>query len=369
VDQETPTSPKYQQILRSLKDAISAGRYRPGDRLPSEAELVRLHGASRITVNRALRELQVAGVIERRVGSGSYVRLDSMRNRTFGLLIPELGRTEIFEPICRGIAEAEQPEQHSLLWGRSIANSAAREAEALDVCRQMVAQKVSGVFLAPLELTPGKDTTNRSMAALLDKAGIPVVLLDRDLEAYPGRSRYDLVGIDNRRAGYAITAHLLKRGCQRLVFVGRPHSAPTVDARIAGFREALLDAGMDPRPAVIWRIDPAEAGDVKRLIDKVRPDGVVCANDFTAAHLMKSLGELGVNVPADVRLVGIDDVKYASLLPVPLTTIHQPCVDIGAAAIQAMNHRLRNPACPARDILLDFTLVVRQTCGAPLPSA
>ena len=177
------------------------------------------------------------------------------------------------------------------------------------------------------------------LAALLDKAGIPVVLLDRDLEAYPGRSRYDLVGIDNRRAGYAITAHLLKRGCQRLVFVGRPHSAPTVDARIAGFREALLDAGMDPRPAVIWRIDPAEAGDVKKLIDKVRPDGVVCANDFTAAHLMKSLGELGVNVPADVRLVGIDDVKYASLLPVPLTTIHQPCVDIGAAADQP--HRIK----------------------------
>jgi DNA-binding LacI/PurR family transcriptional regulator len=148
-----------------------------------------------------------------------------MRSRTFGLLIPELGRTEIFEPICRGIAEAEQAEQHSLLWGKSITNAAEREAEALEVCRQMVAQRVSGVFLAPLELTPGKDTTNRAMAALLDEAGIPVVLLDRDLEAYPGRSRYDLVGIDNRRAGYAITAHLLKRGCQRLAFVGRPHSA------------------------------------------------------------------------------------------------------------------------------------------------
>ncbi len=365
MDHKLAVSPKYQQILRSLKEAIATGRYRPGDRLPSEAELVKMHGASRITVNRALRELQVAGVIERRVGSGSYVRRDSMRSRTFGLLIPELGRTEIFEPICRGIAEAEQAEQHSLLWGKSITNAAEREAEALEVCRQMVAQRVSGVFLAPLELTPGKDTTNRAMAALLDEAGIPVVLLDRDLEAYPGRSRYDLVGIDNRRAGYAITAHLLKRGCQRLAFVGRPHSAPTVDARIAGFREALLDAGMDPRPTVIWRIAPAATGDVKRLVDKVRPDGIVCANDFTAAHLMKSLGELGVNVPADVKLVGIDDVKYASLLPVPLTTIHQPCVDIGAAAILTMNHRLKNPSCPARDVLLDFTLVVRQSCGTP----
>jgi DNA-binding LacI/PurR family transcriptional regulator len=364
VDPKSLTKPKYQQIFRSLTDEIASGRFRPGDRLPSEAELVKLHGASRITVNRALRELQVAGLIERRVGSGSYVRLDSMRSRTFGLLIPELGKTEIFEPICRGIAETELTEQHSLLWGKSITNSATREAEALELCRQMVAQKVSGVFLAPLELTPGKDATNRSIAELLDKAGIPVVLLDRDLEAYPGRSRYDLVGIDNRRAGYAITAHLLKRGCQRLVFLGRPHSAPTVDARIAGFREALLDAARDPSPALIWRIEPSDTAEVKKLIDKWRPDGVVCANDFTAAHLMKSLAELGVGVPSDLRLVGIDDVKYASLLPVPLTTIHQPCVDIGAAAIQAMIHRLKNPACPARDILLSFKLVVRQSCGA-----
>jgi GntR family transcriptional regulator of arabinose operon len=366
VEQKSQSEPKYRQILRSLSDGIASGRYRPGDRLPSEAELVGLHRASRITVNRALRELQVAGLIERRVGSGSYVRADSMQNRTFGLLIPELGTTEIFEPICRGIAEAEHAEQHSLLWSNSIANSAARGEEALEVCRQMVAQKISGVFLAPLELTPGKDATNRSIAALLDKAGISVVLLDRDLEAYPRRSRYDLVGIDNRRAGYAITAQLLKRGCGRTVFVGRPHSAPTVDARIAGFREALLDAGKEPRSGVIWRIEPSDTAEVRKLIDKCRPDGVVCANDFTAAHLMKSLAELGIGVPSDVRLVGIDDVKYASLLPVPLTTIHQPCVDIGAAAMEAMNHRLKYPSYPARDILLDFKLVVRQSCGASM---
>jgi DNA-binding LacI/PurR family transcriptional regulator len=63
-------------------------------------------------------------------------------------------------------------------------------------------------------------------------------------------------------------------------------------------------------------------------------------------------------------MAGIDDVKYASLLSVPLTTIHQPCSSIGAVAISAMLERLREPRLPARDILLNFALVVRNSCGA-----
>jgi DNA-binding LacI/PurR family transcriptional regulator len=63
-------------------------------------------------------------------------------------------------------------------------------------------------------------------------------------------------------------------------------------------------------------------------------------------------------------MIGIDDVKYASLLPVPLTTIHQPCSSLGAVAISAMLDRLREPRLPARDILLNFDLVVRKSCGA-----
>ena len=78
---------------------------------------------------------------------------------------------------------------------------------------------------------------------------------------------------------------------------------------------------------------------------------------------MKTLNELNVSVPDQVKLGGIDDVKYASLLPVPLTTIHQPCADIGLTAIQAMVQRVQNPGLPARDILLNFRLVVRQSCG------
>jgi len=315
-------------------------------------------------VNRALRELQLAGLIERRVGSGSYVRADAAaRSHAFGLLIPELGRTEIFEPICRGMAEAQHGSQHVLLWGSSFGDEANMEQQASQACRQLVAKKVSGVFFAPLELTPQKDAINRAIAQALDQAGIPVILLDRDLVSYPERSRYDLVGIDNRRAGYAITRHLIRRGCKHPVFVGRRGSAPTVDARAAGYREAVAAANPEIE-AQVCRIEPEDRAQVKDILVRLRPDGFVCANDFTAARLLRTLTELRVSVPDKVRMVGIDDVKYASLLSVPLTTIHQPCSSIGSAAIGAMLDRLRDPRLPARDIVLNFDLVVRSSCGA-----
>lgn len=353
--------PKHEQIRQTLTAAISGGQYEPGQRLPSESQLVKRFGASRPTVNRALRELQLSGIIERRAGSGSYVRTDAATHGyTFGLLIPELGRTEIFEPICRGMAEAQHSSRHVLLWGSSLGDAANVEEQASQACQQLVAKNVSGIFFAPLELTREKDAINRRIADVFAQAGIPMVLLDRDLVAYPDRSQYDLVGIDNRRAGYVITEHLLLRGCRRVAFLGRPRSAPTVDARINGYKEAMSHANLE---AFVCRSEPDDVGEVRRILDRVRPDGFVCANDFTAAQLLKTLDALGVAVPAQVRLVGVDDVKYASLLSVPLTTIHQPCTDIGTMAIGAMLERLRNPVMPARDILLNFHVVVRESCG------
>ncbi len=355
--------PKHEMVRRTLADAIASGQYEPGQRLPSESELVKTFKASRPTVNRALRELQLTGLIERRAGSGSYVRADSTtRGYTFGLLIPELGRTEIFEPICRGMAEAKHGSHHVLLWGSSLGDQANLEHQASQACRLLVAKKVSGVFFAPLELTPQKDTINRRIADVFDNAGIPVVLLDRDLVPYPERSRYDLVGIDNRRAGYTITSHLLRCGCSRVTFLGRPGSAPTVDARIAGYREALAHAGnVEPH---VCRIEPDDADQIKKILDSWRPEGFVCGNDYTAAKLLKTLNDLGKSVPEEIRLAGIDDVKYANLLSVPLTTIHQPCADMGAIAVSTMLDRLLHPKFPARDILLNFHLVIRESCGA-----
>jgi GntR family transcriptional regulator, arabinose operon transcriptional repressor len=124
-----------------------------------------------------------------------------------------------------------------------------------------------------------------------------------------------------------------------------------------------LQAGLDPTVSQVWREDPADRDRIASLIASVRPDAFVCASDRTAAILMHTLLAHGVRIPDDLRMVGIDDVSYAELLPVPLTTLRQPCREIGAAAVAALRERVARPDLPPRDILLHGTLVVRESCG------
>src|SRR5579875_2896425 len=210
---------KYRQILEKIQEDISSGRYKPGQRLPSEAELVRRYGASRMTVFRAMHELQTMGLVVRRVGSGTYVAQTSAgKSLFFGLLIPELGQTEIFEVICKGMMEAPQAAHHSLLWGNAAFGEGEKEKVAEQLCQHYIAQKVSGVFFAPVEFSSSRHQANHRIVAALERAKIPVVLLDRCLEPYPQRSNCDLVGIDNRRVSYSATAHLIRAGAKRISF-------------------------------------------------------------------------------------------------------------------------------------------------------
>jgi GntR family transcriptional regulator, arabinose operon transcriptional repressor len=356
--------PKYRQVYEDLHSAITSGTFRRGDRLPTEAELGKRYGTSRITVAKAVRELQLQGLVSRQPGSGTHVLATATSTEhVFGLLIPDLGRTEIFEPICNGMMRSPLSKPHSLLWGHAMGELTQQEKEAEQLCHKYIAQKVSGVFFAPLEFTPEKDIVNRRIASAFDRAGIPVVLLDRCYAPYPLRSKYDLVGIDNRSAGFLITQHLILHGARRIAFVARRLSASTVHGRIAGYREALVARGIHLHQDLVHLGDPEEPRFLRTMLKDCHPDAIVCANDITAARIMQGLAALGIRVPDEIRIVGIDDVKYASLLPVPLTTQHQNCGDIGAMAIATMLQRLEKPDLPTRDILLQTKTVLRRSCG------
>jgi DNA-binding LacI/PurR family transcriptional regulator len=185
------------------------------------------------------------------------------------------------------------------------------------------------------------------------------VLLDRRPEDSAVQRTCDLVGIDNHRAGYLAAEHLLRLGARRVGFVRLEGQASTVKARVRGYQDALAAASgtghvftMRLNHAMEWTAQTREY------------DAFVCANDRVAGRWMQTVLQHGVRIPQDVRIVGIDDVNYASLLPVPLSTVHQPCREIGETALRVMLERLERPRMAARDVLLDCSLVVRKSCGA-----
>jgi len=365
------SGPKHQQISRTLLAEIAAGKFAPSGRLPSEAQLVDRFGVSRPTIARALRDLQDQGLVERRAGSGSFVRAPGSSDaiRQLGLLIPGLGRTEIFEVICGELAGLARVHGYGLLWGGSGRRPSdevmAEDAQAL--CDQLISSRVAGVFFAPFEHIDRREEVNRGLVETLRRAGLAVVLLDRDLGAFPSRSEFDLVGVDNFAGGYRLADHLLKLGCRKPAFAVRPRSASTVSARIAGAREAILDRGLTVPSGFVRVGEPDDPKFARGIIDKGRVDSILCANDHVAALLLRSLERAKVRVPDDIRMVGFDDVRFATLLSVPLTTMHQPCREIATVALRAMLDRIADPTMPPRGLTLSPSLVVRESCGAYLP--
>jgi len=367
---------KHRAISRQLTIEITAGKYTKTGRLPSEAQLVKRFNVSRPTVGRAMRELHEQGLIERRAGSGTYIRTEKDRSRSaqttipqIGLLMPSQRHTEIFEPICGELASLARVKDYGLWWGDNVpfaSETHMTAAEAETLCERFIERGVVGVFFAAFEHQNDCEATNQRITDLLKKAGIPVVLLDRDIGVFPNRSEFDIVGVDNVAGGYLLANHLIKLGVRRMVYVKRPLTAPTVDSRIIGAQKALLDNGLQMPQPFVYSGDPADVKFVTSFAQNQEIDAVLCTNDHLAAELLQTLTRIGIRVPKSLRLVGFDNVRFASLLSVPLTTVEQPVRDIAVTAFSALLERMTDSALPPRTLILTPRLVVRESCGAYL---
>ncbi len=355
--------PLYLEIFEHVRANIVAGAYRATGRLPTDGQLMRRFQTTRATVAKAMKELERTGLIERRPGAGSFVRPAERADGAFvATLIAGLGDTEFFEPICAQIAQACHPCNLSLVWGAtSPATPMEDDTDIESLCAHLAAQRIRGVFFVPDELPENSpDNRNRKIAEALTAAGIAVVLLDRDVVPFPAQGPYDLVGIDNVDAGYKQTRHLIESGCKRILYVTRPGRLWTKTARIAGYRLALEAAGLVFDPTHICAGDANDPAFCRSLL-RLRPDGIVCFHDPVAIHLIQNFQKQRVKIPERVKIVGLDDVRYSEFLPIPITTLQQPCRSIGVQAADLMVRRLNRDTHPPRRILFDTRLIVRKS--------
>ena len=348
---------KYRAIFEALKDEILGGKYAKTRKLPSEAQLRRRFGGSRATVIHALQELSATGLIKRQKGRGSFLTANATNyGRALGLIIP-ISRGEIFPPICREVTRLAQLDGYAILLADFMtAPPERRVAEARRIVEDFVARNVLGVVFHLTDGVPNATRINEAALKVLDAAGVPVVLTDCDCLPYPRHSRYDVVGADDVDAGYRLTRHLLERGARRLVFFSPAFGSTSFANRCRGFQAAAAEAKV--RGTVLVG-DSKDVSSVAALVKKHRPHAIVCGNDRVAADMLASLNVIGKRVPQDLLLAGFDDVNFARFVSPGLTTMHQPCTEIGKAAYEALLARVKAPQSSPRTISLFAPLVVR----------
>lgn len=222
--------------------------------------------------------------------------------------------------------------------------------------------RYDGVILTP----PYSDDI--ALIESLQGQGFPIVLIS----AGPLAREYAAsVGIDDRKAGFELGRFLVQEGHKSFSYIDGPADHISAGLRLAGFLEAIADAGLGTDAVHVFQGNfTFKAGvelSVQALSAQPRPSALVCANDDMAAGALFSAHRMGLNIPADVSITGFDDTPVSEIVWPPLTTVHQPLRQIGAKAVELLVElllRRRDAGPPAADFYVPFQLVERASTAA-----
>ena len=287
-----------------------------------------------------------------------YVRNDAARqlragrSTTVGLVVLD-ARNPFFADLARGADDEAATHGLSVL----IGNSDERLERELRLLALFEEQRAHGVLISPIGDDLGR-------LGELRERGIPVVLVDRSA---PG-SGFSSVAVDDVRGGRLAARHLLDGGHRRLAFVGGPAELRQVADRAEGARAEVADVPDATLETLfvgsLTVADGIAAGErIAALAPADRPRAVFAANDLLALGILQALTRADVAVPADVALIGYDDIDFASAAAVPLSSIRQPSLTMGATALSILAEEAADPAVEARDVLFEPELVVRASTG------
>lgn len=199
---------------------------------------------------------------------------------------------------------------------------------------------------------------------LINKSDIPSVIIGRPFET-EGISYID---VDNVSAAVTATRHLINLGYKRIATItGEKNSTVTKD-RLEGYTRALAEAkiGLDRKLIVAGDFSESSGYNAMKTLLPQKPDAIFAASDIMAAGAIRATQEAGLRVPDDIAFVGFDDIPLANLMNIPLTTIRQPIMRFGVKAVDLLIDLIENGTHPARRVIMETELVIRESCGAKL---
>ncbi len=323
-------------------------------------------GVSVMTVSKALRNA-------RDVSAGTRARIltlaeqmgytpdsvaQGLRNRNtrlFGLVIPAL-TNPIFARVVTGIEEKANERGYDVILVQTL-NNPEREHSGV---RRLLSRRVEGIFLTPVyRLEP-----TAPIYEDLRRRGTRVVLLGPRAPFCQG---FPTVETDDFNASQAITRHLIELGHRRIAFLAGPASTPSAKERLDGYRRALLDAGVEPDDRLVFgagsTIEDGEKAGLQLLQERPGATAIQAVNDLVAMGAASVLLNQGLAIPRDVSIAGFGNILSSEYFRVPLTTVRQPKLRLGVAAIDTMFKMIDGQPIEAKR--LPGEIAVRQSTGAP----
>jgi DNA-binding LacI/PurR family transcriptional regulator len=374
VDKKKPV-PLYLQCADVLASRIRQKHYAVGSFIPSERDLSREFKVARLTVRRSLSELTQRRLLESVPGAGNrVVTMDRAEARALAIRcvtvrnVRPVSLSPFYADIFSGIEQETARSdcrlvfsafEKSELWD---ANGKARVADARSRATRMMKEGgFSGVIFI--------DGVPDEFVLAVQKSGVPLVLADKSM-SHPGVSS---VMPDNTSGARDAARYLLDLGHRRIAFLAAPQD-PVVEARYHGFLKAHEEAGarFDSKLFIRggYEIGPAQDAMRRFLAGRSRrdlPTAVFAINDEAAIGVMKALQAQGLKVPADVSVIGFDDIAWASHAEPPLTTIRIQREEMGRLAANLLIRQIEAGAgkTPATKLLMQTELVVRKSCAKP----
>ena len=286
------------------------------------------------------------------LGYESSLVASSMRARRTGVIGVLLADFEPFSAeILKGVGAAMHDTGFDLLAYAGSHHGASDGWERRSLSRLSGTLIDAAIMVTPTVVSPGTE--------------IPVVAVD----PHTGRADLPTVESDSFGGALAATKHLIELGHRRIGFLAGREDLRSAGLRDAGYRRALADAGIPIDPTLIgsgrYELEATRESARCMLTGDSRPTAVFAANDLSAIAVIDVAHQLGLRVPADLSVVGFDDVPEATRRALPLTTIQQPMRRLGAVAADMVVTLLSGGEIDEMNVVLPTRLVVRATTSPP----